>query len=197
MIHSVENDIGESEKLEENIKKIVKNQKQGEDGNEMTIMKELYIKCFNQKRDEFKLDLEEIESDLASKHKSCLINIFEEIDPNLSMDELICKMECPSFFINQHQCSSIIDFDSRQQKIFREQKLAVLKIRMEADRHEFIESLEKHLDRVKRGAVYFLGMTLYGTDNVKECSYSISRILDVFRQVLTSTKNFKLINEII
>ena len=38
---------------------------------------------------------------------------FEEIDANLSMDELICKMECPSFFINQHQSSSIIDFDSR------------------------------------------------------------------------------------
>ena len=113
MFQSVDNDIRESEKLEENIKKIVKNQKAGEDGNEMTIMKELYIKCFNQKRDEFKLDLEEIENDLASKHKSCLINIFEEIDANLSMDELICKMECPSFFINQHQSSSIIDFDSR------------------------------------------------------------------------------------
>ena len=72
-----------------------------------------------------------------------------------------------------------------------------MKERLEKDRHEFIVSLEKHIDRVKRGAVYFLGMTLYGTDNVAECSYSISRILDVFRQVLTNTKNFKLINEII
>ena len=52
-------------------------------------------------------------------------------------------------------------------------------------------------DRVKRGAVYFLGMTLYGQDMVRECNYSISRILEVFIQVLKSTKNFKLVNEII
>lgn len=32
-------------------------------------MKEqLYIKCFNQKQDEFQMDLEEIEQDLISKH---------------------------------------------------------------------------------------------------------------------------------
>ena len=64
------------------------------------IVNELYIKCFNQKREEFTFDIEEIESDLFTKHKSCLINNFEEIDTNLSMDELICKMECPSFFVN-------------------------------------------------------------------------------------------------
>ena len=40
-------------------------------------------------------------------------------------------------------------------------------------------------------------MTLYGSDKVIECSYSISRILEVFKQVLTSTKNSKLIGEII
>jgi hypothetical protein len=106
-------------------------------------------------------------------------------------------MECPSFFIDAEQGAAIIDFDSRQQELFKAQRLGALRHRFEADRHEFIESLEKHIDRVKRGAVYFLGMTLYGTDNVKECSYSISRILDVFRQVLTNTKNFKLINEIV
>ena len=67
---------------------------------EVSVMKQLYIKCFGQKKNEFKLDLEELENDIISKHKSCLINNFEEIDINLSMDELICKMECPSFFFN-------------------------------------------------------------------------------------------------
>lgn len=81
--------------------------------------------------------------------------------------------------------------------MFREKQWKDMKKQLEEDRHEFIESLEKHIDRVKRGAVYFLGMTLYGTDKIPECSYSISRILDVFRQVLASTRNFKLINEII
>ena len=81
--------------------------------------------------------------------------------------------------------------------MFREAKFDYMKKRFENDRYEFVESLEKHMDRVKRGAVYFLGMTLYGTDRIGECTYSVSRILDVFRQVLTNTSNFKLINEIV
>lgn len=156
------------------------------------------MKCFNQKRDEFALDLEELENEIHFKHKSCLINNFEEIDTNLSMDELICKMECPSFFVHSNQTSRIIEFDTRQQKMFAEGKLLQLKERLVRDRQEFIMSLEQHIDRVKRGAVYFLGMTIYGdTGTTSECSYSISRILDVFRTVLTTTQNYKLVNEII
>ena len=160
-------------------------------------MKELNIKCFNQKRDEFKLELEELEASLMNHHKSSLINNFEEIDQNLSIHELVCKMECPSFFIDAKQGYQIIDFDSKHQKLFRDNKLNQLSLKFEQDRHDFMESLEKHIDRVKRGAVYFLGMTLYGTDNIKECSYSINRILDIFRQVLCNITNFKLIYEII
>jgi hypothetical protein len=40
-------------------------------------------------------------------------------------------------------------------------------------------------------------MTKYGTDYVQGCTYSISRILDVFSEVLTNTSNINLINEII
>ena len=82
-------------------------------------------------------------------------------------------------------------------KIFMERKLPDLKMQFLKDRNDFVNELVKHLDRVKRGAVYFLGMTLYGTDRVLECSYSISRILDVFNQVLINTTRFNLINEII
>jgi hypothetical protein len=60
------------------------------------VIKELNMKCFNSKKTEF----EEIEMELQSKHKSCLINNFEEIDANLSLDELACKIECPRLFIN-------------------------------------------------------------------------------------------------
>lgn len=81
--------------------------------------------------------------------------------------------------------------------MFREQKFGHLQKSFLVDRQEFIESLDKHIDRVKKGAVYFLGMTLYGTDIVPECSYSISRLLEIFHQVLQNTANFKLINEII
>ena len=68
---------------------------------------------------------------------------------------------------------------------------------MVSDRQELIEKLEEDLDLVKWGAVYFMGMTLYGPDNVQECTYSMSRILEVFRLVLMNTKNYQLINEII
>jgi hypothetical protein len=54
------------------------------------------MKCFNSKKTEF----DEIELELQSKHKSCLINNFEEIDANLSIDELACKIECPRIFVN-------------------------------------------------------------------------------------------------
>ena len=40
-------------------------------------------------------------------------------------------------------------------------------------------------------------MTKYGTDYVPGCTYSISRILDVFTEVLQNTWNINLINEII
>jgi len=40
-------------------------------------------------------------------------------------------------------------------------------------------------------------MTKYGTDYVQGCTYSISRILDVFTEVLINTWNINLINEII
>ena len=40
-------------------------------------------------------ELEEIEAELQTKHKSCLINNFEEIDASLSVEELTCKLECP------------------------------------------------------------------------------------------------------
>jgi hypothetical protein len=63
------------------------------------ILKELNMKCFNSKKTEF----DEIELELQSKHKSCLINNFEEIDANLSIDELACKIECPRIFVNNQQ----------------------------------------------------------------------------------------------
>jgi hypothetical protein len=61
------------------------------EGGDQQIVKELNMKCFNSKKTEF----DEIELELQSKHKSCLINNFEEIDANLSVNELACKIECP------------------------------------------------------------------------------------------------------
>lgn len=73
---------------------------------DQSIIRELNVKCFNQttsltapraessKRQKTR-ELEEIEVELQTKHKSCLINNFEEIDANLSVEELTCKLECP------------------------------------------------------------------------------------------------------
>ena len=74
------------------------------------------MKCFNQQKDEFALDLEQINDEINSRHKSSLINQFEEIDHNLSIDELICKIECPCYFIPpiEKQIEQIILFDKKQ-----------------------------------------------------------------------------------
>lgn len=103
------------------------------------------------------------------------------MDPALSVDELICKLEFPNFFRFEKQAFQIIEFDMTQFHFFRNGKLQFIKHRLELDRQELIDKLESNLDVVKWGAVYFLGMTLYSTDSVPECSYSINRILEVFR----------------
>ena len=80
--------------------------------------------------------------------------------------------------------------------MFKESRLPSLKQRILHDRIEFVETIERNLDKVKRGAVTILGYAKLGHDHV-ECSYSVSRILEVFSEVLLRTKNIKLISAII
>ena len=115
---------------------------------------------------------------------------------NLSVEELTCKLECPQFFVNNQQAFQVISFDASQYALFKESRLPSLKQRILHDRIEFVETIERNLDKVKRGAVTILGYAKLGHDHV-ECSYSVSRILEVFSEVLLRTKNIKLISAII
>ena len=60
---------------------------------------------------------------------------------------------------------------------------------------EFVETIERNLDKVKRGAVTILGYAKLGLDLV-ECSFSARRILDVFSEILVRSTNIKLISSI-
>ena len=70
-------------------------------GESNTIEEELNVKCFNSKIHEFSTDLDQLEENLTNNHRSCLLNNFEDIDTSLSMEELICKMDCPQMFENE------------------------------------------------------------------------------------------------
>jgi len=56
---------------------------------------DLNIKCFNQQINEFKMDLQELENELESKHRSSMLNSFQDIDTDMTLQELYCRIQCP------------------------------------------------------------------------------------------------------
>lgn len=52
---------------------------------------------------------------------------------------------------------------------------------LETDRSMLIKTFEKQIERVKKGAVYFIGMALWGYESVDGLKYPINPILKLFK----------------
>lgn len=54
---------------------------------------------------------------------------------------------------------------------------------LDKERTTIIETFEKHLDKIKRGAIYFIGMALWGPD-ISQQYYPINLVLKSFKGLL-------------
>lgn len=65
------------------------------------------------------------------------------------------------------------------------------------DRITFTDQIEKLMPRVEQGAIQFLAMAKFDVERQQDSSYSNQRILDVFADILQTTKEFNVINQVI
>ena len=65
------------------------------------------------------------------------------------------------------------------------------------DRSIWINTFEKNIDRVQKGAIYFVGKILWSQEKIEDLNYPISTILCIFNELINEKSKFNVINEIL
>ena len=65
------------------------------------------------------------------------------------------------------------------------------------DRKEFLDQIVNEVSKVKEGCIYFLTMAKFSTDRIPKVGFSNLHVLRVFEEVLLSTNELKVIENIL
>lgn len=60
-----------------------------------------------------------------------------------------------------------------------------------------MQYFEMNIDKVFKGAVYFIGKALWGNERLEEVSYPINQVLKFFQSLITPQTKFNLLNEVL
>ena len=69
---------------------------------------------------------------------------------------------------------------------------------LQDDRNFWIQTVERQIERVQKGAIYFIGRILWTNERIENINYPISHILKIFLQIVRKQgQKFSIINEIL
>lgn len=56
---------------------------------------------------------------------------------------------------------------------------------LEQDRSYWIQYFEMNIDKVFKGAIFFIGKALWGQERIEEVNYPINQVLKFFKTLIT------------
>ncbi|CDW73839.1 UNKNOWN [Stylonychia lemnae] len=169
---------------------------------QLAIRKEIQLQCFKELMNSMVIELDDLQQNLNTT--TTTVRDSNDLtdpkqNPRMTIHELICKNKCDLKFYDYDLQEDIIRLEKLSQKAFAidKNKLKELMGILLNDRTLWISTFEKNIDRVQKGAIYFVGRILWSQEKIEELNYPLSQILTVFNDLINEKSKFNVINEIL
>jgi hypothetical protein len=89
----------------------------------------------------------------------------------ITLNEIVCQNECPTRYVDPlSQKEEILLLEKRASKQLAKEHLGRLISLLEHDRADWLSYFERNIDKVFKGAVFFIGKALWGTERLEEAA---------------------------
>ena len=123
----------------------------------------------------------------------------------MSIYELICKNQCQVKFVknNEQQNNSdlteeILRVDKLAQTYFAADKSRMTEVTslLTDDRNLWVNTFEKNIEKVQKGAIFFIAKILWSQERIEEIHYPINHVLKIFNTLIKQSNRFSIIIEV-
>ena len=139
------------------------------------LRKEIIYKCFKGESLSSSLELTELQEAFSRTQSSLLVKPDERsrYTKKTSLCEIVCLNECFTKCLEFNQWTQIQELEVQAQTKLQELMPQVINI-LENDRQQWIFTMEKNFERIQRGAIFFAGKSLWGSEKIENLIYPIN-----------------------
>eukprot|EP00347_Sterkiella_histriomuscorum_P001860 403370400 len=171
---------------------------------QQAIKKEIQFKCFKESMNNMVIEFDDLQYSLSFHNQPTLYPTSTEFqnrqknNPKMTIHELICRNKCDMKFYDISLWEDVQKIERLSQNAFAfdRNKLQDLINILQDDRNLWISTFEKNIDRVQKGAIFFVGKILWSQDRIDNINYPINQILNIFCNLINKKTKFNVISEI-
>jgi len=99
--------------------------------------------------------------------------------------------------MSPYQLEEIYKLETKSRQEFEDKNIEGFIKTLENDKRYLVRAFEKEIDRLKRGAIYFIGMACWSQEAVPQLPFPLSSILGVLKRIVTTSTRHSLLSEVL